>query len=58
MAIPSRGIGWSQRANLLWTISKQLEYLTGVLGRNIPVTTTTTTTTVPPTTTTTTTPTP
>jgi hypothetical protein len=58
MAIPSRGIGWSTKSNLLWQISKQLEYLTGVLGRNIPVTTTSTTTTVPPTTTTTTTPAP
>ena len=58
MAIPSRQIGWSTKCNLLWQISKQLEYLTGVLGRNIPVTTTSTTTTVPPTTTTTTTPAP
>ena len=55
MAIPSRQIGWSTKSNLLWEISKQLEALTGVIGRNIPVTTTTTTTTVPPTTTTTTT---
>jgi hypothetical protein len=45
MAIPSRQIGWSQKSNLLWQISKQLEYLTGVLGRNIPTTTTTTSTT-------------
>ena len=51
MAIPSKQIGWSQKANLLWQISKQLQYLTGVIGRNI---TTTTTTTVAPTTTTTT----
>ena len=58
MAIPSRQIGWSTKSNLLWEISKQLEALTGVIGRNIPVTTTTTTTTVPPTTTTTTTPAP
>jgi hypothetical protein len=55
MAIPSKQIGWSQKANLLWQISKQLQYLTGVMGRNIPATTTTTTTTVAPTTTTTTT---
>jgi hypothetical protein len=53
MAIPSQQIGWSQRAKLLWNISKQLEGLIGVMGRNIP--TTTTTTTVAPTTTTTTT---
>lgn len=46
MAIPSKQIGWSQRANLLWQISKQLQYLTSVMGRNI--TTTTTTTTVAP----------
>ena len=52
MAIPSKQIGWSQKANLLWQISKQLQYLTGVIGKNI---TTTTTTTVAPTTTTTTT---
>jgi hypothetical protein len=31
MAIPSRQIGWSTRANLLWQISKQLEYLTGIM---------------------------
>jgi hypothetical protein len=58
MAIPSRQIGWSTKSNLLWEISKQLEALTGIMGRNIPVTTTSTTTTVPPTTTTTTTPAP
>ena len=45
MAIPSRGIGWSTKANLLWEISKQLEALTGVVGRNIPASTTTTSTT-------------
>jgi hypothetical protein len=32
MAIPSRQIGWSQKANLLWQISKQLEILTQVAG--------------------------
>jgi len=47
MAIPSKQIGWSQRANLLWQIAKQLESLTGVMGRNIPRTTTTTTTVAP-----------
>jgi hypothetical protein len=41
MAIPSRQIGWSTKSNLLWQISKQLEYLTGVMGRNITTTTTT-----------------
>ena len=44
MAIPSRQIGWSTKSNLLWQISKQLEYLTGVLYKG---TTTTTTTVVP-----------
>jgi hypothetical protein len=43
MAIPSQQIGWSQKAKLLWQISKQLEALTGVMARNIPATTTTTT---------------
>jgi len=47
MAISSRQIGWSTKANLLWTISKQVEALTGVMGRNIPATTTTTTTAAP-----------
>lgn len=56
MAIPSKQIGWSQKSKLLWNISKQLEQLTGIVGRNIPApTTTTTTTTVAPTTTSTTT---
>lgn len=55
MAIPVQQIGWSQKSKLLWNISKQLERLTGVVGRNIPSPTTTTTTTVAPTTTTTTT---
>lgn len=32
MAIPSREIGWSGKANLLWQISKQIEYLTQVIG--------------------------
>ena len=44
MAIPSQQIGWSQKSKLLWNISKQLERLTEVMGRNIPATTTTTTT--------------
>jgi len=45
MAIPSKKIGQSAKSNLLWQISKQLEILTNVVGRNI---TTTTTTTVAP----------
>lgn len=47
MAIPSQQIGWSQKAKLLWSISKQLEKLIQVAG-NVqvgPGTTTTTTTT-------------
>ena len=64
MAIPSRQIGWSTKANLLWQISKQLEALSGIMyarGNTTTTTTstststTTTTTTVAPTTTTTTT---
>lgn len=44
MAIPSQQIGWSQRAKLLWNISKQLENLIKVAGNvNLPTTTTTTT---------------
>ena len=54
MAIPSQQIGWSQRAKLLWNISKQLENLIKVAG-NVQLPTTSTTTTVAPTTTTTTT---
>jgi hypothetical protein len=57
MAIPSRQIGWSTTDNLLWQISKQLQYLTQVIAHP-PDSTTTTTTTVAPTTTTTTTPAP
>ena len=53
MAIPSRQIGWSTKANLLWQISKQLERLTCVTAGGCG--TTTTTTTIVPTTTTTTT---
>jgi hypothetical protein len=30
MSISSRQIGWGTEENLLWQISKQLEYLTGV----------------------------
>lgn len=42
MAIPSQQIGWSQRAKLLWQISKQLENLTKVMYNNGSTTTTTT----------------
>ena len=45
MAIPSRQIGWSTTDNLLWQISKQLQYLTQVVANQ---TTTTTTTTAAP----------
>ena len=31
MAIPSKQIGWGTEENLLWQISKQLEYLTRVV---------------------------
>lgn len=44
----SQQIGQSQKAKLLAQISKQLEKLTSVIGRNIPETTTTTTTTAAP----------
>jgi hypothetical protein len=43
MAIPSRQIGWSTKANLLWQISKQLERLICVAACECPTTTTTTT---------------
>jgi len=57
MAIPSKQIGWSQKANLLWQISKQLERLICVAACGCS-TTTSTTTIIPATTTTTTTTTP
>jgi len=44
MAIPSRQIGWSTKANLLWQISKQLQYLKCVSACGCSTTTTTTTT--------------
>lgn len=54
MSIPNRQIGWGTEENLLWQISKQLEYLTKVVY-NIPnnttstsTSTTTTTTTIDP----------
>jgi hypothetical protein len=55
MAIPSQQIGWSQRAKLLWNISKQLEALSGIMYNRGETTTTTTTSTSTSTTTTTTT---
>lgn len=56
MAIPSRQIGQSAEANLLWNISKQLEHLIKVVSQgNVYPTTTSTSTTVAPTTTSTTT---
>ena len=42
MAIPSQQIGWSQKAKLLWQISKQLENLTRVAYNSGTTTTTTT----------------
>jgi hypothetical protein len=42
MAIPSRQIGWSTTDNLLWQISKQLEYLTQITAHPPGSTTTTT----------------
>ena len=54
MAIPSRQIGWSTTDNLLWQISKQLEYLTQVTAHP-PVSTTTTSSSTSTSTTTTTT---
>lgn len=49
MAIPSRQIGWGTEENLLWQISKQLEYLTRVvynINGNTTTSTTSTTTTI------------
>ena len=51
MAIPNRQIGWGTEENLLWQISKQLEYLTKVVY-NIPNNTTSTSTSTTTTTTT------
>ena len=48
MAIPSRQIGWGGKENLLWQISKQLEYLICVRSGGCGSTTTTTSTTLPP----------
>lgn len=43
MAIPSKQIGQSAEANLLWQISKQLEILIKVVSQGNPTTTSTTT---------------
>jgi hypothetical protein len=43
MSIPSRQIGQSAEANLLWQISKQLEQLIAITGKLVTTTTTTTT---------------
>lgn len=40
MAIPSRQIGWGTTDNLLWQISKQIQYLTQVTGNVVGQTTT------------------
>lgn len=45
MAIPSRQIGWSTTENLLWQISKQLQYLTQVVANGTTTTTSSTSTT-------------
>jgi hypothetical protein len=36
MSIPNKQIGWSNEANLLYQISKQLEYLTQITAKNSP----------------------
>jgi hypothetical protein len=58
MAIANKQIGWSQEANLLWEISRQLDRINSVVCTAPCPPTTTTTTTLPPTTTSTTTPVP
>jgi hypothetical protein len=45
MSIPNKQIGWSEKANLLWEISKQLDRINSVVCTG-PCPTTTTTTTV------------
>ena len=48
MSIPPKKIGWSQKANLLWDISRELDRLnTQMCTGGCPTTTTTTTTTAP-----------
>jgi uncharacterized protein (TIGR02145 family) len=53
MAIPSKQIGWSEKSNLLWEVSNQIDRLLNVIGGQGTVTITTTA--IPTTTTTTTT---
>ena len=48
MSIQSRQIGWSNEANLLYQISKQLDQLIKVTSQSITYPTTTTTTTAAP----------
>jgi uncharacterized protein (TIGR02145 family) len=55
MAIPNKQIGWSQKANLLWEISRQLDRINSVVCTGTCPTTTTTSTSSSSTTTTTTT---
>lgn len=45
MKTPNKQVGWSNEANLLWVISKQLEKLIQLTGQISNPTTTTTTTT-------------
>lgn len=45
MKAPNKQTGWSNEANLLWVISKQLEKLIQLTGKIANPTTTTTTTT-------------
>jgi hypothetical protein len=47
MAIGNKQIGWSQEANLLWEISKQLDRTISQMGTGSSPTTTTTTTQAP-----------
>jgi hypothetical protein len=49
MAIPSKQIGWSEKANLLWEVSRQLDKLLCVntICETTTFSTTTTTTTIP-----------
>jgi hypothetical protein len=43
MGVPSKQIGWSVEANLMWEIAKELDQTIKVAGK-VPSTTTTTTT--------------
>ena len=46
--IPNKQIGWSEKANLLWAISKQLDRTISLMCTGPCPTTTTTSTTVAP----------